>query len=59
VVGISVAEAIRLSARLNIEFKASNGWLRNFLRRNDLVVRRVTLNGRVLQHKNLPNIKSK
>jgi transposase-like protein len=51
------AEAKRLAAKSNVEFKCSNGWFENFLKRKDLVIRRVSSSGRVLPQNNINNIK--
>jgi len=39
-------QALQLSG--NVEFRASNGWLQNFLKRKHLVRRRITTSGRDL-----------
>jgi hypothetical protein len=39
------------------EFKASGGWLRNFLKRKNLVLRRITTTGRDLPTNTLQTVK--
>ncbi|CAF1042361.1 unnamed protein product [Brachionus calyciflorus] len=51
-------KALEMSVRhgVNDRFKASQGWLRNFLRRNNLVLRRITSKGRSLPQNSIETI---